>query len=331
MRWTAPLLCGLMMCQLAVAEENSTCNYSLCDAPADSSCCDLGRCDSGNCGSWLDELMGGDCGLNLGGLLKPSDHCFDDFISPMTNPVFFEDPRTLTEARFIFINHSVPGELFGNEAQLYAVQLRAALTENLSLIATKDGFIVSDNALVNDGWADVAAGLKYNVYKDVNTQTILSLGTTFEMPVGTPRALQGNGDGEFHLFATGGTEIFEDWHYVTGSGFRLPVDSSAESQVWYWSNHLDYQVAKSGFYLLGETNWYHWMKSGDSFPAPVEGVDLFNLGSRGVAGNDIVTAALGVKYKASGNSEIGVAFEVPVTDRKDILQNRLTVDWIVRY
>ena len=90
-------------------------------------------------------------GLGGGGLIAPSDHAFDDFISPMTNPVFFEDPRTLTEARFIFINHHVPDGLGGGDVQLFALQLRAALTENLSFIATKDGYIVSDNGLINDG------------------------------------------------------------------------------------------------------------------------------------------------------------------------------------
>ena len=59
-------------------------------------------------------------------------------------------------------------------------------------------------------------------------------------------------------------------------------------------------------------------------------MDIINLGSTGVAGNDIVTGAVGMKYKPSVYQEIGVAWEVPVTDRRDILENRLTVDWIVR-
>ena len=249
----------------------------------------------------------------------------------MTNPVFFEDPRNLTEARLIFLNHSVPNSLGGGDVQLYALQLRASLTENLSFIATKDGFAVSDNPLVDDGWADVAAGLKYNLIQDPYSQMLLSAGAVYEMPIGATRTRQGNGDGEFNIFATGGVEVIDNVHYVTASGFRLPVDTNAESQVWYWSNHLDYQIGGTGLYLLGETNWYHWMKSGSAFPAPVEGGDLFNLGSAGVAGNDIVTGALGVKYKPADNMEIGFAWEIPLTDRKDILQDRLTVDWIIRY
>ena len=56
-------------------------------------------------------------------LIKPTRCCFNDFISPMTNPVFFEDPRNLSEARFIFINHDVPNDLGGGDVQLYALQL----------------------------------------------------------------------------------------------------------------------------------------------------------------------------------------------------------------
>lgn len=33
---------------------------------------------------------------------------FDDFISPVSNPFFFEDPRNLSEVRAMFLQHKVP-------------------------------------------------------------------------------------------------------------------------------------------------------------------------------------------------------------------------------
>lgn len=81
----------------------------------------------------------------------------------MTNPVFFEDPRIQTEAKVLFIQQKIPLAAGGNDAQLYAVQVQAALTDRLSIVADKDGYIVSQNPLVQDGWADVAMGLKYAV------------------------------------------------------------------------------------------------------------------------------------------------------------------------
>ncbi len=301
------------------------------DAGCGDSCGD--SCGEG-CGEQYNSLFGcaGGCSLtNMTSLIKKSDHCFDDFISPMTNPLFFEDPRTLTEARLIFANHKLPGTLGGHSAQLYAMQLRAAINEDVSIIATKDGFIVSDNPLLNDGWADISAGLKINVYKDVMSQTLLSVGATYEAPFGTPRSLQGNGDGEFHMFTTGGTKIFNDYHVLSGLGLRLPVDQNAESTSMYWSNHIDRRVGNSKFYLLGECNWYHWLANGNAFPAAVSGLDLINLGSTSVDGTDVVTVAFGGKYKPNGNMELGIAWEVPASDRQDIMRDRLTVDWIIRY
>ena len=173
------------------------------------------------------------------GWLVPSDPCFSEFISPITNPTFFEDPRTLTELRFIYARHKVPAPALGGTVNVFLLQARAALTENLSVIATKDGFMTSSNPLIDDGWFDVAAGLKYNLFSDAETQELLSAGVTFELPVGSRASQQGNGDGLFHLFLTGGTEFGNNNHWISGSGFLLPADGSAESTVWYWSNHFD--------------------------------------------------------------------------------------------
>ena len=302
-------------------------NIQACSA-CDSDCCCGDGCDCGNgvcCGK-------GVCGQGrLFGLFAPSDHCYDSFISPMTNPVFFEDPRTLTEARAIYLHHVVPNAIAGGgEIDLVALQLRAALTDRLSIVAAKDGYLTSSNALIRDGWADVSAGLKYNLMADPIKQRLLTTGFAYEMPVGTPRALQGNGDGVFHVYLTGGTEFLDHCHWLSASGFRLPSDNNAESTVWYWSNHFDVEFA-DGWYALAETNWFNYTRSGAGGVPGVEGGDLFNLGSTGVAGNDIVTQAFGMKYKRNRHRELGIAFEFPMTDRKDVLENRLTVDWIFRY
>lgn len=263
-------------------------------------------------------------------LIGPSDNCFDCFISPMTNPVFFEDPRTVSEARFIYLHHKVPIAAGGGEVDLWAVQLRAAVNDDLSIIATKDGYLTSSNPLIDDGWADVNLGVKYNLYKDSCNQQIISGGVTYELPVGSTRALQGNGEGMFNLFLSGGAAI-GNGHWVTGLGWLIPSDSAAESEWMYWSNHFDTRIGNTNLYAVYEANWYHYLDSGAGGIAGVEGGDLFNFGSTGVTGNDIVTNAIGMKYKPSRNSEIGVAWEVPLTKRRDVLDNRLTFDFIVRY
>ncbi len=298
-------------------------NWTDAASPCDTcdSCCDQPGTCGGRCRSCRDRLLG---------WIARSQPCFDDFISPMTNPVFFEDPRTLSEVRFIYLRHDFPNAAGGGTVNLWAPQIRAALTDRLSVIATKAGFITSTNTLIDDGWSDVSLGLKYNLLANSRTQTLLTAGVTYELPVGSTRTLQGNGDGLFNLFLTGGTEI-AGFHWISGSGFLLPANRSAESQIWFWSNHFDHRLGSTPFYGLMEVNWYHWMGSGKNGIPGLEGGDLFNFGSTGVSGNDIVTGALGMKFKPNRNTELGVAWEVPLTNRRDVLHDRFTVDWILRY
>jgi hypothetical protein len=288
-------------------------------------CCDLDSCSGLGCGET--GLMSGLLSLNP---FQGTPPCFDDFISPMSNPVFFEDPRTVSELRPMFVHHNIPAGAGGGHANVIALQIRAAITERLSLIATKDGFIMSTNDVVDDGWADVSLGLKYGLIQDVENQRLLSAGLTFELPVGTPRALQGNGDGEFNLFLTGGLEFLERWHFLSATGFRLPTDTSAENQVWYWSGHIDRKFGER-FYGLVEMNWYHYMSNGNAGIPGIGGGDFFNLGSPGIAGDDMATVAFGTKFKPSANTELGVAYEIPMTSREDLMRNRTTVDFILRF
>ncbi len=289
-------------------------------------CCDLDSCTGLGCApsSCLSTLF------TAGGLFQGTTPCFDGFISPISNPVFFEDPRTVSELRPIFIHHEVPKAAGGGHVNLIAVQIRAAITDRLSLIATKDGYATSTNPLIDDGWGDLSLGLKYGLIQDAANQRLLSAGLTFELPTGSTQTLQGNGDGEFNLFVTGGTEFLDRWHFMSATGFRLPVDTSAENQIWYWSNHVDRQFGDK-LYGLIETNWYHYMSNGNAGVPGVGGGDLFNLGSPGIAGDDLVTLAFGLKYKPTTMTELGVAYEIPISDREDVIRNRTTVDFIYRF
>ena len=305
-------------------------------------------CDAVNYGAPSCGVGCGDCAPDcskrglFGGLIKPSDHCFDDFISPMINFVFFEDPRTVTELRPIFVNHWVPN-LIGNDIpaggtiELYALEFRAALTDRLSVIAVKDGYIVEKTGgaletLLEDGWAAVTAGLKYNLVRNPYTGTIGSVGLTYEIPVGSQRALQDIGDGEFHLFFTAGQRYLHGMaHWLTSVGYRQAVDTSVQNSAIHWSNHLDLRLAP-GFYLFTEFAWWHWTDdASNGLALGVAGQDLFNLSSTDVVGNNLLTQDVGVKFAPYRNTEIGIAYEFPLTEFKDVIDNRLVVDLILRY
>lgn len=274
--------------------------------------------------------------INISGCNSPTNDCsqlytdpFGDFISPISNPIYFEDPRNLTESRILFMQQKIPLAAGCGDVQVYAGQLRATLTDNLSLVINKAGYVSGTNAFTGDGWLDFSAGLKMNLIQDRLAGQLLSTGFTFEAPTGEASAFQGNGDGELHLFVSGAKRLSRSSHWISGLGARVPMNSTDESQSLYWSNHIDFCV-KPRLYLLAEINWFHWLNAGEDGCLCYEGLDLFNFGTPGVEGNDIVTAAFGTKFKTSCDSEFGFAFEFPLTERRDILDNRIIVEWIKR-
>ncbi len=285
----------------------------------------LGGCDGG-----CDSACGCDDGILGLGLVKKTDLCYDDFISPMTNPTYFEDPRNLSELRFIYAHHNVPVAAGGGDVNLFAMQFRARLTDKLSLIATKDGYMTTSNPLLDDGWMGVNAGLKYNFYADPVAGVLYSSGVTYEIPMGSTRNYQNYGNGQFHFFTSHGRRIGCNMHWITAIGSRIPADDNLQNRMIYWSNHLDYRVTQK-LYAFTELNWYNWASSGNGPLNGVEGGDLFSLGSSNVTGNDIVTQGVGFKYKRKQNRELGFVYEFPLTERRDVLKDRVTVDYIIRY
>lgn len=265
-----------------------------------------------------------------------SDHCFDNFIGPMTNPVLSKDARSLTEARVLFVQNKIdPQHPFGSgDFQAYGLQLRLALTERLTFIADKDGYaqIRPANSAKQEGFLNLAAGLKYAFIRDVEEQFLLTGGFMYEIPTGSGDVFQDHGEGIFTFFASTGKEFCGTSHWLNTVGYQLPVDGDAHSSFMYWSTHLDRQYG-GWFYPMIEANWYHWVSSGNrGLPAALgEGDGLINLGTSGVTGNDLVTVAIGAKAKLSSHVEFGGAWELPVSPRHDLLNNRLTADLIFRY
>jgi hypothetical protein len=264
--------------------------------------------------------------------MLPSDHCFDDFVSPLSNPFFFEDPRSLTEVRGVFIENSLPNQVNGGDFQAYAAQLRGRVTDRVSIIAPRLGVFQVNQAGGDtpNGFLSAPVGFKYNFLRDPERQLLASCGLTYFIK-GSGDAISNFGDGDYHLFLTAGAQIFDRGHWLSGTGFRLPGDTNWGTQLWYWSNQWDYEV-RDGVYLLSGVNWFHWMRSaGLNSGSNVTGLDIVNLPVNGVAGDNVATGVLGVKLKPSRHCEIGSGFEFALTDRTDILKNRLYVDFIFRY
>ena len=67
---------------------------------------------------------------------------YEDFVMPVGNFTYFEDPFITTDIRLMYVYHEIPDDsvLRGGQVHAVAVQIRVALTERLALIATKDGY-----------------------------------------------------------------------------------------------------------------------------------------------------------------------------------------------
>ncbi|QJW99202.1 hypothetical protein [Frigoriglobus tundricola] len=266
--------------------------------------------------------------------LFQSDHAFDGFVGPVSNAVLNKDPRSNSYARFLFINNNVPGAnaLGGGNIQVYALQLNLALTERLSIIADKDGLahLAVKNAPSQTGFLNLAAGLKYTFYRNVETQTIAAAGIMYEIPTGEQKVFQDQGSGSFVPFVTFGKQFGNYWHYLQTTGYYIPVQSSQGSSFIYNSFHIDRQIG--WFYPLAELNWFWYTSGGNRIPPSVgEGDGLLNLGTQGQSGAHLVSAAFGAKAVLSKNVILGAVFEVPISNRHDILNQRITVDMILRY
>jgi len=264
----------------------------------------------------------------------PSDRCFDDFVMPVSNPVWAIDPRSLTYVRGIFINQMIDSQtpvLGAGDVQVYALQLGIALNERLSIIAVKDGYNTLQSRGIGNatGWSDIGLGLKYVMIRDVENQFLLSGGLIYETTNGSTRVFQGNGDGVWTPYVSIGKQI-GNGHVIASSGFHLPGNTAEESTSIYYSVHYDHPITDK-LSAVAELNGIVYTKSGQALPLNIEGGDWMNLGSSNVAGNNVVTTAFGANYRLNDCLSVAGVWEFPISNRKDLLDSRTTVTLTLQF
>lgn len=266
--------------------------------------------------------------------LFESDRAFCGFIGPISNPILAKDPRSLTELRGLFVNNWFPegnSVLGGGELQAYGLQARLALTDRLSFIADKDGYasLHARNLPHQNGWLNINAGLKYLLVRDVENQTLWSVGATYEPPTGESKVFQRIGSGLVTAFTTFGQE-FGDTHVLLNGGYQFGLKEGNYSDFLYGQIHVDRRFF-GWLYPLAEFNFFGYTSGGRNFPAGLgEGDGLINFGTNGRAGRTFVTFAVGLKAQVTRNLDVGVAWDTPLGD-KNITSQRLLVEAIFRY
>ena len=255
-------------------------------------------------------------------------------ISPVANPLFFESPFIQSELRPLFVQHNISDDFIGGYAQVFALQARWAVNDRLAIIATKDGYIrlrPDVASLRDEGWADVAAGVKYALVEDHENQFILTPGVKFEFPWGCSEVFQGNGCGEFDVFVSA-AKGWDKVHATASSGVRLPVDFDKKTAALHYSLQLDYYACR-WFIPFATVNGFTVLTETDNGPAygGIEGFDLINFGASDAKGYTEVALGVGFRSRLTGNVDFGFAYEKAVGDGDGIFDDRFTVDMILHF
>jgi hypothetical protein len=293
--------------------------------------------------SYFGEMFEGWTGNGPEGKCFESDHCFDYFSSPVSNPFYMEDPRSLTEARPIFIYQKISGSnpaFRGGNTEFFGSQFRVALTDRWSVVLTKLGgesINPGDGSPFNSqtGFSEIWLGPKYTFLRNTETGTVAALGATFEIPTGSGKAFQDTGTFSVAPYITAaqnfGCTNYGSFNAMGTIGYSIRADHE-RSDYLFSGLHLDFDVGNQHrLYPLLEMNWFHYGQSGGARPFNFEGRDLFNFGSTSVSGHNALSLATGVRYKFSECVQTGLVVEFPLTGSRDINNFRLGVDLIFRY
>ncbi|MFC7339012.1 transporter [Haloferula chungangensis] len=312
----------------------------------------------------LSGILGAAAATSIAGTVAPeivspaleTTNGLEDAIRPMTNPTLFDLAVPTTNIHAIAMYHKLPnyvnttigGVPMGGHVEVYALQAELAFNERFSLVATKDGYVrvrpdTQPLWSQESGFANIAAGAKYAFIYDPENAFALSGTATFEVPTGNHDVFQGEGDGAINLILST-VKVWDKFQVAAGAGAHLEF-SDQLSDSSFVSVHASYEVTP-WFIPLVELNWFHVLSTGDgrfnyfdqaggAVPAVAtfEGNDLLNFGASNASQNrDLVTAAIGFRSHLCKDVDLGLAYELPLTDANDgIIEDRWTLDLVWKF
>lgn len=291
--------------------------------------------------------------LDLDGSVGEGEH---KYVPAISNPLFNETPYITTEARPIYIRHRANPQastLFGADIHVAAVELRLALTDNLGIIATKDGYTwidwdgTTNGAGVKDteGFNNLAFGLKYAFHNNVENKSIVSAGIKYEPPSGSLHIdtalahpldnvdLSGAGDGFVNFFLTG-AKRYEKLGLQASGGVNVAIDGDHDSSLFHYTLHADYEVYENIFPMVslnGFTVYDEANRPGltNNLVSGFEVTDLANVGCTIDCGT-VLTAAGGIRFRAMDNLLFGIGAEKSI-GREDLFDWRGYFDMVIHF
>jgi len=249
----------------------------------------------------------------------------------LTAPYFNEDSFVTTDLRAWYAIHHFGSDTIGGEADVYALQVRVALTKSLQLVAYKDGYIAfHDTALGSpEGWNDVGAGLKWAFLQDQTAQLYAAVGIGYEFGWGDDDVLQGTDDLRFwaslnkgfdrlHLGATVNYLVAESKNDGTlGNSDMITAHLHADYRVNDWFSPV---VELNGFFVTDE----------GSGTVGFSGVDAVSIG--GGENENTLTGALGFEIRPVGNAlGLRAAYETELNDSTSLFGYRWTFSAVYEF
>ena len=289
------------------------------------------------------NLLGGNGSSGRGWF--QSDHCFDNFASPVTNPFLFEDPRSLTEFRPIFMVQGTPLSnitFHGGDIEYAGIQGRVALNERWSIVLSEIGVVwmephrTFDGFNSHDGVSELRIGPKYTFFRCESSGTVAAAGLNFDIASGDSKVFQDTGTLSLEPYISVaqnfGRTSFGSFNVMNTTGYSVATDNE-RTDFLFTSLHLDFDVANTHkIYPFIEMNDFYITAAGKALPnLDFEGRDLFNFGGGGTSGDNTFTMAVGTRYKFNEHLQAGAAYEFPIGGHRDLIDYRLTFDIILRY
>ena len=246
-----------------------------------------------------------------------SDHKFDVFASPVSNPFYFEDPRSLTEIRPIFIWQRTPSAnpIFnGGNNFFVGARGSVALTDWLSVTFDEVGLdFIHPKSPTGDfnsssGLSELHLGPKVTFIRNDVSNTVAAAGLIFEIPVGGNGVFQNTHNfgltPYFSIAQNFWRSQFGSFNFMNTDGVSIGM-GAPRGDMFYASFHLDYDVGNfKVIYPLIELNYANYFATGNRENINFEGRDLFHFGSSGVGGLNELTLALvpAIKFPNTCNS-----------------------------
>lgn len=252
------------------------------------------------------------------------------FVHPVTGPYFHEDSFVTTDLRLWYAYHEFDDKPLDGHADVAAAQIRIALTDELQLVAYKDGYTwINSKAIGNsDGWNDIAAGVKWNFIHDWKDQFHAAVGAGYQLPWGESKVL-GNKE-ELRLWASA-NKGFDKLHlggtinYFFGTGGAEGPAGKGDHLSWHL--HADYYLCKA-FSPVVELNGYHVTRNHDK-ALPIQGADVTNLG--GTLSDVIITGAIGGEFRVAKNVALRAAWEKDLVGHQNIFDWRVTASAVFSF